>query len=149
MLLHEPDTAQPRHAVIKKVERQIFVYIRGKCTISAFVGTCHAAALWGVGLEGLWLPFGVVTFFLNFIPNVGGFTAVILPLPLIVLDPSFGPTQSAVAFFVPLGVNIVAKDVLEPWLIGQSTRLQPVAVLLAILIYGSVSLPRPSKRVLP
>ena len=27
---------------------------------------------------------------------------------------------------------------LEPWLIGNATRLKPVAVLLAILVYGSV-----------
>ena len=63
---------------------------------------------------------------------------MLLPMPLISLDPAFGPTESSVAFLIPLAVTIFANDVLEPCLIGQSTRVQPVAVLLAILIYGSV-----------
>ena len=82
----------------------------------------HAIVLWFAGLDGLWLPFGVVTFFLNFIPNIGGFSAVLLPMPLIVLDPAFGPFQSAFAFFVPLLNNIFAKDVLERTF---TARLEP------------------------
>ena len=91
-----------------------------------------------------------------------------LPMPLVALDPAFGPSGVATALLVvrrihtlsftlsallmltflscsllschtqPLLVNIFAKDVLEPWLIGNATRLKPVAVLLAILVYGSV-----------
>ena len=170
MLMHTPNETpdgNSRHTVSAKVERQIFVYIRGKASISGFVGGCHAAVLWFVGLE-LWLPFGVVTFFLNFIPNVGGLAAVMLPMPLVALDPAFGPSGVATALLVvrrihtlsltlsallmltpsslvlsslatqPLLVNIFAKDVLEPCLIGNATRLKPVAVLLAILVYGSV-----------
>lgn len=121
----------------RKVERQIFVYIRGKSSISAFVGGCHALVLFLLGLS-LWLPFGVLTFFLNFIPNVGGMLAVMLPLPLVALDPSFSGSAAFACFAIPFCVNLFAKDFLEPTLIGQSTSLHPVAVLLAILIYGSV-----------
>jgi len=88
--------------------------------------------------QGLWLPFGVLTFFLNFIPNVGGLGAVLLPMPLIALDPQFSSAETAVSFLVPFGVNIFAKDVLEPKVLGHATDLNPVTILLAILIYGSV-----------
>ena len=88
--------------------------------------------------QGLWLPFGVLTFFLNFIPNVGGLGAVLLPMPLIALDPQFSSAETAVSFLVPFGVNIFAKDVLEPKILGHATDLNPVTILLAILIYGSV-----------
>lgn len=137
MLIHDSPAGANRHPVAVRVEKQIFNYIRGKASISAYVGLSHALVLWAVGLE-LWLPFGVVTMFLNFIPNVGGFTAVLLPMPLVALDPAFGPHPTAVAFLVPLANNVFAKDVLEPWLIGSATNLHPVAVLLAILVYGSV-----------
>jgi AI-2 transport protein TqsA len=123
--------------VSRRVERQIFVYIRGKSAISAFVGVCHASVLWAVGLE-LWLPFGVLTFVLNFIPTVGGFTAVLLPLPLVALDPQFSGGAGVAAFVIPFCVNVFAKDVLEPTLLGTATSLHPVAVLLAILLFGSV-----------
>ena len=81
----------------------------GKSSISAFVGGMHAIVLWAVGLQGLWLPFGVLTFFLNFIPNVGGMGAVLLPLPIVALDPKFSSVQSTIAFAVPFCVNIFAK----------------------------------------
>ena len=105
-----------------QVTRQIFVYIRGKGGISAFVGGCHALVLWLVGLD-LWLPFGVVTFFLNFIPAVGGIIAVCLPMPLVALDQQFSGGLSIAAFLVPFIINLFARDVLEPTLIGQVYHL--------------------------
>ena len=46
--------------------------------------------------------------------------------------------QIACAFFVPGLFGVISKDVLEPLLIGKSTALQPVALMLAIMIWGSV-----------
>ena len=65
----------------------------------------------------------MLTFFLNFIPNVGGLGAVLLPMPLIALDPQFSSAETAVSFLVPFGVNIFAKDVLEPKILGHATDL--------------------------
>ena len=112
--------------------------VRGKSAISAYVGVCHGLLLWGVGLGPLSLPFGVLTFFLNFIPNVGGMVAVCLPMPLVALGVNFSGAQGCVAFLVPLANNIFAKDVLEPKILGDATNLSPVVVLLSILVFGSV-----------
>jgi len=137
MLAHASDRG-PRDRVKQRVERQIFIYIRGKSGISAFVASMHALVLFSVGLQGLWLPFGVLTFFLNFIPNVGGLGAVLLPMPLIALDPTFNSLMTTIAFIIPFSVMIFAKDVLEPKILGHATDLSPVAILLAILMFGSV-----------
>jgi len=59
-------------------------------------------------------------------------------MPLVALDPRFDRLQIACAFFVPGLFGVVSKDVLEPLLIGKSTALQPVALMLAIMIWGSV-----------
>jgi AI-2 transport protein TqsA len=136
MLIHD-SAADDNDPVGKRVERQVFIYIRGKCSISAYVGACHALVLWAISLD-MWLPFGVMTFFLNFIPNVGGMGAVLLPMPLVALDPAFSSAQITVGFALPFLNNLFAKDVLEPTLLGQSTSLHPVAVLMAILLFGSV-----------
>ena len=80
----------------------------------------------------------VLSFFLNFIPNVGMFTAVLLPMPLIALDPHFSTFDAMVGFFGPLAVGMFAKDVLEPVVLGHGTSLHPVCVLLAIMLFGSV-----------
>ena len=58
-------------------------------------------------------------------------------MPLVLLDPHFSTAGAIIAFAGPLGVGMVAKDVLEPLLIGHATSLTPVAVLLAVLIWGS------------
>ena len=70
MQLHVPLTLT-YHARLARSRLAVFIYIRGKGGISAFVGGCHALVLWSIHLD-LWLPFGVLTFFLNFIPAVGG-----------------------------------------------------------------------------
>lgn len=64
--------------------------------------------------------------------------AVLLPLPLVALDPKYGQAQTLIAFIVPFCINLIAKDVLEPNILGHATDLNPVAILLAILIYGKV-----------
>ena len=59
-------------------------------------------------------------------------------MPLVALDAKFSGGLAVAAFVIPFAVNLFARDVLEPTLIGQSTSLHPVIVLLAILLYGSV-----------
>ena len=137
MLTHAPSEDEPVDSRSRAVDKQIFVYIRGKSSISAFVALTNGTILFFVGLD-LWLAFGVLAFFLNFIPNVGMLSSVILPMPLVALDPTFAPWQVGVAFLGPLLVGTFAKDVLEPIVLGNSTSLHPIAVLLAIMIFGSV-----------
>jgi hypothetical protein len=55
------------------------------------------------------LSFGVLTFFLNFIPTFGFVIAVVLPMPLIALNPAFPPGLVALAFIGPLVCGIIAK----------------------------------------
>ena len=90
-----------------------------------------------VGLQ-LWLVFGVLAFWLNFVPNVGLAISVCLPLPLLLLDPCFGHANIAAATLVPLFVGILAKDILEPLFIGHSTSLTPVTILLSVMLWGSL-----------
>ena len=140
MLMHreseEEEAANP-DAFARTVDRQIFVYIRGKTSISAFVAITNGSILWLVGVD-LFLAFGVLAFFLNFIPNIGMFTSVVLPMPLVALDPAFSSFQIFVAFLGPLCVGMIAKDVLEPLVLGHGSSLHPVSVLLAIMLFGSV-----------
>jgi len=134
-----PMSVSGADAVHLEAEDKIYRYIRGKVSISLLVATCDAFILWAVGLrDGLFLVFAVLIFWLNFVPNVGMAIGVILPMPLVLLDPHFGPISILVTFLAPLAVGLVAKDILEPLLIGEATSLTPVAVLLAVMLWGSV-----------
>lgn len=156
-----------REPACSRVARS-YLYIRGKVLIVLLVAVCDGIILWALRID-LWHVFAIATFWLQFVPNVGLAVSLILPLPLVVLDPHFGTLGSAprresrrasslrralaqarascapchavavaLAFFGPLGVGLVAKDVLEPMLLGHSTSLTPVAVLLSVLLWGSV-----------
>ena len=64
----------------QEADEQIYVYIRGKVGVALLVAVCDACILWAVGLD-LWLVFGVLSFWLQFVPNVGMAIGVCLPMP--------------------------------------------------------------------
>lgn len=133
----QPDEPAPvRDKVAAMAEKRVYQYIRGKVSISAFVAVVSGGIYWTIGVD-LWLVFAILAFWLNFVPNVGMGIAVIIPMPLIALDPKFSPLTIAFAFVGPFAVGTVAKDVLEPLLVGNAVALQPIAVLMAIMLWGS------------
>ena len=69
MLVGESELAKKNQAS-DEAEQQIYVYIRGKLALSCLVASVHAMTLWAIGCE-LWLVFFVLTFSLNFVPNIG------------------------------------------------------------------------------
>ena len=101
------------------------------------VGGLTGFILWSLHVD-LWLVFGVLAFWLNFIPNVGAVVAVALPLPLILLDPKFTTLMRALAVGLPMTVHGVVANILEPVLFGHSMELQPVVVLVSLMLWGAV-----------
>ena len=45
----------------------------------------------------------------QFVPNVGLAISLILPMPIVLLDPRFGPMGVALTFLGPLAVGLLAK----------------------------------------
>ena len=136
--VEEEATASGRRgvALASLAEKRVYQYISGKCFICLFVACCSGIIYWLLGVD-LWLTFTLLSFFLNFVPNVGMGIACALPMPLIALSPDYAPWQVALAFLGPFAVGTFGKDVLEPVLVGNAVALQPVAVLLAILLWGT------------
>lgn len=56
-------------------------------------------------------------------------------MPMVLLEPG---SSVAITFFVPLLSSIVAKDVLEPLLIGHATSLKPIVMLMSIMLFGTI-----------
>jgi hypothetical protein len=121
----------------RQADAQIHTYIRGKIAMSFLVGAATALSLGALSVD-LWLVFGLLAFWLNFIPNVGTAIAVALPMPLVVLDPSFTAGGALLAFLLPLSAHALAGNVLEPVLFGHTLKLHPVSVLLSLLLWGTV-----------
>ena len=118
-----------------EVDEQILQYIKGKVCLSLIVGITTALILLAVGLDDLWLVFGVLAFWLNFVPNVGAVVAVFLPMPLVILDPTMPIPAMVLAFVLPFSVHMVVGNVLEPLLFGHSLDLAPVVILLSLMVW--------------
>ena len=87
--------------------------------------------------------FGIMSFVMNYIPNVGSIIAIFLPLPVVLLDFDLAGWQQAGAFIGPGIVQLVVGNVVEPQLFGSSLNMTPLSILAALLIWTAVRPPLP------
>eukprot|EP01052_Picozoa_sp_SAG31_P003464 SAG31_NODE_134_length_23213_cov_5.698624_9_plen_502_part_00 len=115
------------------VERQLKLYVSWKFLISAATGTAIGGTL-GLCNVNLAAMFGVLTFFLNFIPTVGLLLSVLLPIPVVL----WGDNPKLVKFLaivIPYGINLVVSNFVEPTIFGKRLQLHPVVVLFALVFW--------------
>ncbi len=82
------------------------------------------------------LVFGVLAFFLNFIPNVGSAIATLLPLPIVLISVELSVTAKIMAIFIPGAIQFVLGNLVEPRLIGETLDLHPITILLSLIFFG-------------
>lgn len=113
-------------------------YVQAKAGVSAVTAGLVYFFLSVAGVDFA-LVLGLLTFLLNFIPNVGSLIAIVLPIPIIVLSPvnlSFwGATTVMVLIIV---TQFVMGNLVEPKLLGDALELHPVVVLIALLVWGAL-----------
>jgi len=92
----------------------------------------------GLGLFLIGVPYAVIwgslAAALRFIPYVGAFVAVLLPLALsLAVFPGWLQPALLVGLFLVL--EVVTSVVMEPWLYGQSAGISQVALLIAVIFW--------------
>lgn len=120
-----------RRQVAFRVKRYLII----KLLLSALTGLLVGVSLQIIGVE-LALLFGVLTFVLNFIPNIGSVIATLLPLPVVLFNPEYTTTTFMLVLFIPGTIQFVIGNVVEPMMIGGELHLHPVAVLAALVFWG-------------
>ena len=135
----EGRTVSGDHAIMEEVEDLIKNYINLKTAISALtgllvtifllIGNCPLAAVWGL-----------LSFMLNFIPNVGSALAIVLPLPIIILagEDTMSGGQKAIAILGPTAVQGYVGNALEPTLFGAALNLTAISILLGLVLFSAV-----------
>ncbi len=134
LLLGDPATVE--NTFVKEFQGKVSRYVVAKFFVSALTSTVTAVVLLSVGAD-LALLFALVTFLLNFIPNIGSLIAIALPLPVLFLQ--FGFTAPFWITLIICGIaQFVIGNVLEPKMLGDSLDLHPVVVLLFLMFWGLV-----------
>lgn len=115
-----------------KINTAVQRYILAKTLLSLAMGLSVYIVLGPILHVKLAHLFGVITFVLNYIPNVGAVIAALVPLPVILLDPALSPTAQALAILIPLLIHIIIGDFIEPLVLAPVLNLHAVVVLLAL-----------------
>ena len=108
-----------------------YVYITAWAGILAGGADAILLALIGVDFPILW---GVLAFFMSFIPSVGYIIALIPPTLLALAE--FGLTEALIVFFGYWIINGTVDNFLKPRLMGQGLDLSPLIVFLSLVIWG-------------
>tara|TARA_B100001123_G_C15311534_1_gene1024528 strand:+ start:180 stop:1190 length:1011 start_codon:yes stop_codon:yes gene_type:complete len=125
-------TSNEWNQIINNVKKYIFT----KFITSAATGILTGIIYWFIGLE-LALIFGTMTFLLNFIPVLGSVIAVLIPLPVALLQYSEISSIVYVVIF-PAIVHIVIGNIIEPKMFGKTFGLHPITIILSLIFWGMI-----------
>tara|TARA_B100001123_G_C15286494_1_gene1015805 strand:- start:162 stop:1175 length:1014 start_codon:yes stop_codon:yes gene_type:complete len=111
-------------------------YILTKFFTSTATAILAGLIYWFLGLE-LAFIFGTLTFILNFIPVIGSIIAVLLPIPIAVLQFQDSSTVLLI-IFLPTIVHIVIGNIIEPKIFGETFGLHPITIILSLIFWGMI-----------
>jgi len=141
-LLASVDAMIPRRqhkrfrSILAEIDAVLAEFLRGQLTVMLVMSVYYSFALWLTGLE-FWLPIGVITGLLVIIPYVGAFTGILLGTIAALLQ--FGSIEGVAWVWLAFGIGQALEGMaVTPLLVGQRIGLHPVAVIFALLAFGSV-----------
>lgn len=120
-----------------EVESRIKRYVLTMLFTSGITGILVGLTLAILGVEFGWM-FGFLAFLLNFIPNIGSIIAIILPLPVALIDPELGMISKILVLVIPGSIQFIIGNLLQPKMMGESLDLHPVVVLLSLIFFGTI-----------
>jgi AI-2 transport protein TqsA len=126
---------QRRTGIYAEIESTIRGYITTMTAIAAATSLLVGLVLWAFGLHMAWL-FGLLVFFLSYIPNIGPIVATLLPLPVAVTQFHHNPWMILAVIAVPGAIHMTIGNLVAPKLMGRGLELHPVTVLLALAFWG-------------
>lgn len=121
--------------VLNRIGDSVFTYVKVKTTISMFTGvsTYFVLVLFDIEFAIFW---GVLTFILNFIPNVGSLIAVIGAslASLAQLSPSY----VLILFILLTIIQQFFGAFVDPRMSGNRLNLSPLVIILSLVFWGKI-----------
>jgi predicted PurR-regulated permease PerM len=111
-------------------------YLKGQLAVMVAMALIYPIGLMFTGLNLAW-PIGVFTGLAVFIPYLGYTTGLVLALMSAAIQFTGWHGVAAVAVVYAVG-QVLESFVLTPRLVGERIGLSPLAVILALLVFGEV-----------
>jgi predicted PurR-regulated permease PerM len=121
--------------VISQVGRVVGGFVRGQLLVALIVGVLASLGLALLGVP-FWLLIGLIAGFLNVIPFIGPFAGGFLAAVVSLAFRDLGTALWSVAMFT--AVQQFDNHVISPNILKSRVQLNPVFILLALLLGGSL-----------
>lgn len=109
-------------------------YLLMQLVINTAYAVPIALGLWLLGIPNA-LLWGLLTLVLRFVPYIGPAIGMLLPLLLtLAVSPGWTPLLWTAALFIVM--ELIANNVLEPWLYGSRTGLSPLAIIVSAIFWA-------------
>ncbi len=123
-------------SVFKNINQGMQRYLVTKALISLGTGLCAAIILLIFGVDFAWI-WGLLTFLLNFIPNIGSVIATLPPILVAIFQ--FGGLFPAVWVAILLvATQMTWGNVIEPAVMGKSLNMSPLVVIISLIFWGFI-----------
>ena len=139
----EPPPLAPQLSVPLSAQAQTRIYLRWKAAISLGKALACGLIYVSVGLP-LWPVFAIVVFWLNWIPVMGGLIAIVLPMPLGLVDPNMSVTSLTLLLVLPTVVQIVVDNFIDQLVMARAMELHPLTIMVGLfcsnILWGVVGM---------
>lgn len=122
--------------VLKNIDDKIQRYIGVKSFVSAIdsILTYTILSAFHVDFAGFW---GLMAFFLHFIPYAGSFVALTLPSLIALIQ--YGDLSMGFAVLATLSIShAFIGHVLDPYLMGNNLNLSPIFIISSLAMWGMI-----------
>lgn len=122
--------------VYNNINKGIQRYVATKALISLGTGLSATIILLLFGVDFAWV-WGLLTFLLNFIPNIGSIVATLPPI-LVAIFQFGGLFPSVWIALLLISVQITWGNVVEPAVMGKSLNMSPLVVIVSLIFWGFI-----------
>jgi len=129
------DPASPVLMRVSKLTEDVRIYMSTMTLVNLLVGMGDALLLvvMGINYAVLW---GILAFFLGFIPSIGFWIALIPPVILAYLE--YGIEKALIVFAAYVLINGGVQNFVQPKLMGDRLRISPVVVFVSLFVWGFI-----------
>ena len=135
-LSEDPGDGSRVRQVLDSISTRVGQYLALKTLVSVILGAISWAIMemFGVEFAGFW---AVLITVLNFVPYIGSFLGVLLPVAWGIVQ--FGDWGTVLTLLGLLTLaQFVIGNFLDPYLMGNSLNLSPFVILASLTIWGSL-----------
>ncbi|WIV52212.1 AI-2E family transporter [Marivivens sp. LCG002] len=135
-LVGDPVQADKIRRIITSIIRRVNYYLLVKTVVSVVTGGMVFAVAKAFKLD-LASALGVLTFVLNYIPNVGSIIATVM-VALVAFVQTGDPTSTGAIFVITGAIQFVNGSILDPMMMGHALRVSSFGIIISLAFWGAV-----------